>query len=125
MNIENVTERFLSLAGLSQEAAAEWSELVQDAFENIRLRVRSECDTQENARSLEAAAAALAFYNYKALICARGSVSSFKAGEVSVQTDTGVKEAYAFFLRSLEPCVKLFCDDDFVFGRTDALCTET
>lgn len=125
MDIENVRERFLSLAGLSSETSVVWDELIQDAFENIHRRVREDLDTQENCRCLEAAAAALAFYNYKSVVAARGNLSSFKAGEVSIQTDTGVKEAYAFFLRALEPCSKLFSDDDFLFGRMETVCTET
>lgn len=125
MTLQNVQQRFEALAELSGEGAAEWSTLVCDAFEDIRRRVSEGCDTQENSRCLEAAAAALAFYNYKTVLGARENTTSFKAGELSFRTGGGVNEAYALFLRSLEPCAGLFREDELIFGRMETLCTET
>ncbi len=124
MTLQNVSERFLRLAGLDSAGALEWGDIIGDAFSDISKRVIPEKDTQENSAFLEAAAAALAFYNYRAVTYARQELSGFKAGDLSIDLgDSGVKEAYAFFLRALEPCTELFYEKDFIFGRVGSLCS--
>ena len=126
MTLQNVTTRFIGLSGLSQSESEVWSSVVCDAFEDIKGKVAQDCDTEENSRCLEAAAAALAFYNYKTVIATRREYSSFKAGDVSVSlADAGVDEARGLFERALEGCRGLFKDKDFVFGRVESLCTQT
>lgn len=124
MTLQNVTSRFIKLSGLSANEAASWNELISDAYSDIMHRVRDDANIQQNAAALEAAAAALAFCNYRSVLSTRQDLKSFKAGDLSGEFgDGGVKEAYALFLRSLEPCALLFSDDDIIFGRVSSLCS--
>ena len=125
MTLQNVYERFCGLSGLNSEELSDWEYLLSDACADIERRVLPEKNTAQNSSYLEAAAAALAFYNYCCVLSTRQTLRSFKAGEVSGEFgDCGVKEAYALFLRSLEPCAGLFAGDDFIFGRVSSLCSE-
>ncbi len=126
MTLQNVRDRFAALAELGMSEMGEWDDIITDAFTEIERRVLSDYDNEGNCRLLEAAAAALAFYNYRTILSARREVSSFKAGDVSVQmSDDGVNGAYRLLERAFAPIECMLEGSEFVFGRVDELCSES
>ena len=82
-------------------------------------------EDNKNCHRIFAVAAALAFYRYRKILFARGELSSFKAGDLTVEIDkSSVDEAYALYCDELRNAGDILRSCDFVFGRTEGLCTE-
>ena len=125
MNVEDVLTRFSALTGLGYEETNEWGFLVEDACSQIGARMREPGEAPESTSLLEAAAAALAYYEYKTIEASKRELSSFKAGDVSIELEkSGVQDAYKMYVSSLEACSGLLKDSNFIFGRVETLCTE-
>ncbi len=127
MTVQSVMERFRLLSGLSTQEASQWSALAEDACAQIAARMRADVETEENTRLLEAAAAALVYYEYRTAEGAKREVTSFKAGDLSLEfaASSGSNDAYGIYIRALEACSKLLDSGEFIFGRVGSLCTES
>lgn len=122
---ESVNERFKKLAGINSDEAEEWSYIIEDSIYEISDMLKSDCDFEENCHRLAAVTAALAFYKYRCVLSARGETSSFKAGDVSLSIDaSSVDNAYRMYREELEGIGDILKANNFVFGRTESLCTE-
>jgi len=120
-----IFDRFKSLSGLDNSEAENWSYLVYDCMVEIRNMLVPECDVEENFRRLTAVTAALAFYRYRCVLASRGEVKHFKAGEMSVDAgDGGIEAARNFYKEQLSGINDILRTNEFVFGRTESLCTE-
>lgn len=125
-NTENILRRFLLLAGLSDSESSQWEELAEDCAVFIASQINSTADTSENRRVLESAAAALAFYRYCVSRDAQRELSSFSTGEVRFDmAGSCASEAYKLYEQAMEACRPLLKSSEFVFERTDSLCTES
>lgn len=124
MTVEGVFERFISLSGLSEAQAAQWSALVSECTAAIRSRLREDCDENANSAVLEGAAAAMALWRRCAVMDARDRVNSFKAGDVTISAKASADSAYNVYLQALAACGTLLSEEGFVFGRVESLCTE-
>ena len=128
INLEynSIFDRFASLAGLTSSEAEKWSYLIDDCMVEIRSMLFPECDVERNCHRLNAVTAALALYRYRCVLAARGDEpSSFKAGDVTVENDDGaVKSAYMMYSEQLAAIGDILKINDFVFGRTEELCTQ-
>ena len=122
----SIFNRFKSLAGVTQSEAEEWSYLINDCMVEIRSMLLPECDIERNCHRLNAVTAALAFYRYRSILSARGEEPiSFKAGDVTIENDDGaLKSAYKIYSEELAAIGDILRINDFVFGRTDSLCTQ-
>ncbi len=117
MAYENVMNRFMLFSGLNASEAAQWEQLVRDAAEQLKGRLRSESD--EDDIRFETAASALACCKYKMAQAISSKVESFSAGDVSVKLTEGAADnAWEFYRRCLEDCGELFSDNEFVFMTT-------
>ena len=92
----------------------------------IRNMLLPDCDIEKNRCRLTAVTAALVFYRYKTVLAARGNEpKSFKAGDVTIEIDdSAVKSAYMMYREELSGIGDILKVNDFVFGRTESLCTE-
>lgn len=121
-----IFDRFKQLADLEDTAAEKWTYLIYGCMVEIRNMLLPECDLELHCHRLTAVTAALAFYRYKSILAARGKQpSSFKAGDVTVNIgDGGVNAAYRMYSEELSGIGDILKSNDFIFGRTDTLCTE-
>lgn len=108
--------RFLQLCGLSEDDGDNYRFLCDDAVDLIISRVREESLSDSVCGSLCTAAAALAALNFKTLF-PNEAVSSFKAGDLTLQFDNGsdidrVRKYYEDCLENIKPYLK---DGEFVF----------
>ncbi|MDR1628267.1 MAG: hypothetical protein LBR79_05785 [Oscillospiraceae bacterium] len=119
MNIQEVLERFSIIAGLKTDQAAPWAALCSESIEEITSHVKEGIDTESNSRRLGAAAAALAFYKYALYRASSGGLESFKAGDVSVKSDTkaSLQIAFAVWRDARSSVSDLLNDEEFVFER--------
>ncbi len=125
MDFGSVFNRFSRLADLPSDEAAKWTYLVHDCiFEVSEMIVIPDAD-ERDCRRITAVTAALAFYRYRKILFARGELSGFKAGDLTVEIDkSSVDEAYGLYCDELRKAGDILKTDDFVFGRTEELCTE-
>ena len=82
MNIANVDERFMMLAGVKPDEMCRWRGLVEDgcAFVEAHTVVKSPDEAQTKALELLAAAYAYRLFE----ICNAGNLTSFTAGDVNI-----------------------------------------
>ncbi len=125
MEFSTIFDRFKSLSGLENSEAENWSYLVYDSMVEIRNMLIPECDLEENSRRLTAVTAVLAFYRYRCVLASRGEVKNFKAGELSIDAgDGGIEAARKLYRENLSGIEDILRTNQFVFGRTESLCTE-
>ena len=117
MNLQNIVKRFSIIANLSFEEAFPWTEICEDAANEIRIHLKSGVDESEHSRRLDAAAAALAFYRYIIYRASGGGMESFTAGEIRIKADakTSVKVALSVWKDAKHSIADLLNDDEFMF----------
>lgn len=127
MTVENVTTRFMALTGLTQGQVFNERNVIRDAYQTIYNRALPEVrENEESCRLLEAAAAALAFYNYLTVEATKREYKSFKAGEFGAELcDGGMQQAYQLYVTALKACDGLLETDGFQFGRVESLCSQS
>lgn len=119
MNLQEILERFAIIASLSMDDISPWIPLCEDACEEIKRHLKEGISEEENARRLNVAAAALAFYRYVLYRTSGGGMESFSAGELRIKTnaETSVKMAYNVWKDARNAVADLLTDDDFMFER--------
>ncbi|HIQ81202.1 MAG TPA: hypothetical protein IAD32_07985 [Candidatus Scatavimonas merdigallinarum] len=117
MNFKEVYERFLLIADMDQEEGSKWAVLCNEAIEDIQNMCKSGTDIQLNGRRLSAAAAALAFYKMALMQNAAEDVSSFKAGDISIQMGSRCTKAQQAWLCAKAHISDLIRDEDFLFEQ--------
>ncbi len=117
MNLQNIVKRFAIIANISFEEAFPWTEICEEAADEIRTHLKSNISENDHSRRLDAAAAALAFYRYVLYRASGGGMESFTAGEIRIKTDakTSVKMALAVWKDAKHSIADLLNDDDFMF----------
>lgn len=124
MNFDEVFGTFKVLADISSEEASRWAYLVLSCIADISERLIPDFEEERYSRRLNEAAAALALYRYRKILCARGELSGIKAGDVTITDARGsVDSARELYIESLEKIADIVTDNYFTFGRTDSLCT--
>lgn len=122
MSFYDVLRRFSLLSGLEGKDLSRFSQLCNEAIEDMRgrLKVKEESLTDSQKLRLSYTAGALAFYKY----CLYSSVSepeSFSAGEVTVNmNDKKVDAAKKLFDEECRSLSKILEDTGFYFGRVRA-----
>ncbi len=119
MNLQEILERFAIIASLSMDDVSLWIPICEDASEEIKRHLKEGISEDENARRLNVAAAALAFYRYILYKTAGGGTESFSAGELRIKTNAqvSVKTAYNVWRDAKNSIADLLTDDDFIFER--------
>ena len=118
MGIDEIMKRFAVLAGLTEEEAAPWQPLCEDALVRIQSQCREDVDTAEQSGLLCAAVSALAFYQYSL----RNTVTEtedFTAGDIRISQKTGDSSgAKALWEDAREQIAPLLRDKTFYFSAT-------
>ena len=118
MDIDEIMKRFTVLAGLTEEDAASWRPLCEDALIRIQSQCREDADTAEQSGLLCAAVSALAFYQY-ALRNTVTEAEDFSAGDIRItQKSGGAGGAKALWEDAREQIAPLLRDPAFYFGTT-------
>ena len=122
MDIDEIMKRFTVLAGLTEEDAASWRPLCEDALVRIQSQCREDVDTAEQSGLLCAAVSALAFYQYSL----RNTVmetEDFTAGDIRITqktgTNNGAKELWEDAREQIAPLLR---DTAFYFSGTKGRC---
>lgn len=117
MNLQNIVKRFAIIANISLEEAFPWTEICEEAADEIKAHLKNDVDETEHHRRLDAAAAALGFYRYVLYRASGGGMESFTAGEIRIKSDakTSVKMALAVWKDAKRSIADLLNDDDFMF----------
>lgn len=117
MNLQNIVKRFSIIANISLEEAFPWTEICEEAADEIKSHLKSDVDEDKHRRRLDAAAAALAFYRYILYRASGGGMESFTAGEIRIKSDakTSVKMALTVWKDAKHSIADLLNDDDFMF----------
>ncbi len=112
--MEEVLKRFAHLAGLSEEAAAQWQELCGDAYVLLESQ-RKERSNQSRGDLVCAAAAALAFYQYT-LQQNAAQEPDFTAGDIKItHNGKSVERAREFWEQARRNAAPLLQDSEFCF----------
>ena len=118
MDIDEIMKRFAALAGLTEEDAAVWQPLCEDALVRIQSQCREDVDTAEQSGLLCAAVSALAFYQYS-LRSTVTETEDFTAGDIRITQKTssnnGAKELWEDAKEQIAPLLK---SPLFYFGAT-------
>ena len=118
MDIDEIMKRFALLAGLTEEDAADWRPLCEDALVRIQSQCREDVDTAEQSGLLCAAVSALAFYQYS-LRSTVAETEDFTAGDIRITQKTGGSSgAKELWEDAREQIVPLLRDTAFFFGAT-------
>ena len=121
MDFDKVYKKFITLSELDLEQADRWKYLVYESMFDISDILIPDYDSRRYRHRITTAAAALAFYRYKKILCARGELSGVKAGDLTVNEDrTSVDYAYSLYCDALLAIGDLIMVDDLIFGRTDS-----
>ncbi|MBQ8795360.1 MAG: hypothetical protein IJZ54_02940 [Clostridia bacterium] len=122
MSFYDVLRRFSLLSGLEGKDLSRFSQLCNEAIEDMRgrLKVKEENLTDSQKLRLSYTAGALAFYKY-CLYSAVSEPDSFSAGEVTVNmNDKRVDAAKKLFDEEYRSLSKILQDTGFYFGRVRA-----
>lgn len=122
MSFYDVLRRFGLLSGLEGKDLSRYSELCNEAAEDIKakLKVPEKSLSDSNKLRLAYTAGALAFYKYCLIITAT-EPDSFSAGEVKVSVgDKKLLGAKRLFEEEYKALSDVLCDSDFYFGRVKA-----
>lgn len=122
MNYQQVFQRFIELANLTQEEAEQYRWLCNNAVEELDEMLVKGIDKEACSGRLSATASAIAFYKYS-VISQGSNVNSVKAGEVTVNCIPLKQYAQEYLnqcMKSIAPFIK---DSNFVFRgvKTDDL----
>ena len=122
MSLYDTIRRFKLLSGLEGEELSRYSELCNEAFDEIRSLLKVAPESLDSGRLLRLsyAAGALAFYKY-CLYTSVNEPKSFEAGEVRVTKNTNKADsARKLFENELSGVADLLKDKGFYFGRVKA-----
>ena len=114
MNYQQVFQRFIELANLTEEEAEKYRWLCNNAVEELNEMLVKGIDKEACSGRLSATASALAFYKYS-VISQGGNVNSVKAGEITVNCIPLNQYASEYLnqcMKSIAPYVK---DKNFLF----------
>lgn len=114
MNYQQVFQRFIELANLTEEEAEKYRWLCNNAVEELNEMLVKGIDKEACSGRLSATASALAFYKYS-VISQGGNVNSVKAGEITVNCTPLNQYASEYLnqcMKSIAPYVK---DKNFLF----------
>ncbi len=122
MNYQQVFQRFIELANLTDEEAEKYRWLCNNAVEELNEMLVKGIDKEACSGRLTATAGAIAFYKYS-VISQDGNVNSIKAGEITVNCTPLNQYAGEYLnqcMKSIAPYVK---DKNFLFRgvKTDDL----
>lgn len=122
MNYQQVFQRFIELANLTEEEAEQYRWLCNNAVEELDEMLVKGIDKEACSGRLSATASAIAFYKYS-IISQGGNLNSVKAGEITVSCTPQKQYASEYLsqcMKSIAPYVK---DSNFVFRgvKTDDL----
>ncbi|MEE1264087.1 hypothetical protein [Ruminococcus sp.] len=115
MNIANVDERFMMLAGVKPDEMCRWRGLVEDgcAFVEAHTVVKSPDEAQTKALELLAAAYAYRLFE----ICNAGNLTSFTAGDVNITSSAQEGSAERLWQSLCGEYSGLMDIKGFIFGR--------
>ncbi len=121
MDFDKVLKKFICLSELDTEQADRWKYLVYESMFDISEILIPDYDSSRYRHRITSAAAALAFYRYRKILCARGELSGVKAGDLTVNADrASVEYAYSVYCDALLNISDLIMVDDMIFGRTES-----
>ena len=121
MDFDKVLKKFICLSELDTEQADRWKYLVYESMFDISEILIPDYDSSRYRYRITSAAAALAFYRYRKILCARGELSGVKAGDLTVNADrASVEYAYSVYCDALLNISDLIMVDDMIFGRTES-----
>ncbi len=121
MEFDMVFRKFTSMAELDGEQANRWKHLVYESMADISDIIIPDYDSRRYRRRVASAAAALAFYRYMKLLCAKGEMSGIKAGDLTVnESKASLDNAYSIYCDALLDIGDLIMTDEMIFGRTES-----
>ena len=115
MNIANVDERFMMLAGVRPDEMCRWRGLVEDALEYIGAHTRVGSPDEAQTRALELLAAAYAYRLFE--ICNASNLTSFTAGDVKLTSSAREGSAEKLWRSLCSEYSGLIDTKGFMFGR--------
>ena len=83
MNTGNIVEKFELLSGIESSESIKWRSVVDDACAYVYSRIADKPLSASDERRIELLCAVYAYKLY--VMCGKSEVSSFKAGDVTVQ----------------------------------------
>ena len=89
MELSKICAIFAAFTGMTPEEALEQLPLMHLAVEELSGQLRPGVRPEEHSQVLNYAAAALAFYRYSVLAANTGSIGSLRAGNVTLDVDSG------------------------------------
>ena len=121
MNFDTVFKKFTAMAELDGEQANRWKYLVYESIADIKDIIIPDYDSRRYRHRVTTAAAALAFYRYRKLICANGELTGIKAGDLTVNDNkASLDQAYSIYCDALMAIGDLIMTDEMIFGRTES-----
>ena len=121
MEFDIVFKKFVTMAELDSEQADRWKHLAYESMVDINDIITPDYHSGRYRRRVESAAAALAFYRYKQILCANGETSGLKAGDLTVyDSKESLAHAYSIYCDALLDISDLIMTDDMVFGRAES-----
>lgn len=127
MNYDGVFKRFKFFSDLTDSEASEWSFLIYDCMAELSEMLISDSDNEVNSRRINAAAAALANYRCKEILCSRGEYDGISAGDVTInEGGKSLEAAYKLYTDCLAKIADIVKDTEggFVFERMSDICTQ-
>ena len=115
MNIANVDERFMMLAGVEPDEMCRWRGLVEDACTYVEAHTAVESPDEAQTRALELLAAAYAYRLFE--ICNADKLTSFTAGDVKLTSSAREGSAEKLWRSLCEEHTGLIDMKGFLFGR--------
>lgn len=116
MNIENVTNRFMTLTGIDSDEMSKWGTLIEDACEYIQSRCTVENPDSAQTRRLEMLSAAYAVRLYG--MCGNDDLTQFVAGDVRLTLSADRREqADRLWDELVSQNADLIGTGGFLFGR--------
>lgn len=124
MDTQLILKRFALMANLDVLEAVKWIDICAEAGEYIAARINPDANLASAAKSLNAAAAALAFYKYTLCKNPSDNTSEYRVGEISVKEKSGenacVDEARELWEQSKISISQYLKDEDFGFLQVKA-----
>ena len=114
MNGQQVFQRFCELTGLSYDDAQQYRWLCNNAADELKEMLVSDIDEQKCSSRLSAAVAAMAYYRYT-IFTENSSVSSFKAGDITVAYSPCKDFAKEYLDQCLKSIAQYIKDGNFIF----------
>lgn len=117
MIFEEVYNLFMVYSGLSGADASRYSFFSTNAINYLQGELINPEKEEENGWQLNVAASALAYYNYCLAMNASGGVSSFKAGDITVNNSNNLESAKEMWMLERAKIATLIKDNSFSFKK--------